>query len=114
MTDRRARQRLGNMAPAIAALAVAALIFAAWAALLPSASAQTGDGPREGETCLLFSQTDRVIAEGTSGDRRTQTIERTTQYLCSLRHDEPGQRYPTYTVRSYTTRVRWTETTGLI
>ena len=114
MTDRRARQRLGNIAPGIAALAAAALVIAAWAALAPSASAQTGDGSREGETCLLFSETDRVVAQGTSGDRRTQTIERSTRYICSLRHDEPGQRYPTYTVRSYTVRTRWTETTGLI
>jgi len=114
MTDRRARQRFGNIAPVIAAFAVAFLAVTAWAALPAAASAQSDDGPREGETCIQFRQTDRVIAQGTSGTRRTQTIERSTQYLCSLRHDEPGQQYPTYTVRSYTIRTRWTETTGLI
>ena len=103
-----------NITPAIAALAAAVLVIAAWTALSPNASAQSDDGPREGETCILFRETDRVIAQGTSGIRRTQTIERTTTYLCSLRHDEPGQQYPTYTVRSYSIRTRWTESTGLI
>ena len=114
MTNRRIRQRLGNIAPGIIAFAVTVLAVAAWAAFPSDASAQTDNAPREGETCILFRQTDRVVAQGTSGTRRTQTIERSSQYLCSLRHDEPGQRYPTYTVRSYTIRTRWTETTGLI
>ena len=113
MTDRRANRRFTSILPGIAALAVAALVIAALAVLSPSASAQTDDGPREDEICDQVSQTDRVIAEGIDGTRTTQTIERTTRYLCTWREDVPGTTV-TIRSRSYTTRTRWTETTGLI
>ena len=113
MTISRASRRFTIILPGIAALAVAALVFAASAALSPSASAQATDGPREGETCDEISRTDRVVARGIAGTRRTQTVERTTRYLCTWREDVPGT---TLTIRSrqYTVRTRWTETTGLI
>ncbi len=111
MTGRRTRRLPANILPAAAAIAVAILVIAAWAALSPSASAQADDNPREDETCSLVSQTDRVVAQGTSGTRRTQTIERTYHYTCTWREDVPGI---TIRSRSYTTRSRWIETTGLI
>lgn len=113
MTALRTRPLPANILPAAAAIAVAALVIAAWAALSPNASAQADDDAREGETCSLVSQTDRVVAQGTSGTRRTQTIERTYHYLCTWREDVPGTT-TTIRSRSYTTRSRWIETTGLI
>ena len=107
------RRPPANILPSAAAIAAAALVIAAWAAFSPSASAQSDDGSVEGETCSLVSQTDRVVAQGTSGTRRTQTIERTYHYICTWREDVPGTTI-TIRSRSYTTRTRWIETTGLI
>ena len=113
MTHQSIRAPFGGIAPGIAAIAVAVLVAAGWLAFTPGAGATDPEysGPIAGDTCWQISHSDRVVATGTSGIHTTQTIERTTRHRCIDRRYRGSAQTYYYT---YTTRVRWTENTGLL